>query len=547
MPINPKYKFLSETGPGGNAFGAGMALWGGPSEAPQRATPYIPGGLTPDIVNAVRAARQTQPAQPAPQVNRPATQPVAPVAPMQPMAQPEQFQYEPMEEFDVNGPYISEQRTTQAGMEGIGSWDSLPMGEQGTKILPPNAMAPVREDEPAQLSNPEIPENFDRTTISQKAQAMGMDPRQLFVALAELSAGLGNIKGQPQQSTARGFYEMQKKYENQDRDNAMRAMQLEQPKQANPLDATRMELMRAQTDLARNKAQTEQELNDPTSPRSKALRSALEVYMQKSMGIPQWKSMPEMTGTDVYKWLSPLNFAIGQQMQSQRAAEQIQSTERQLQDRLDFQAQMKAADPLAEQYKQEQIKLMQARRREMEAGRGGGTANLPEVAGGEPKMSQKAVKMASELRKEYQNNAVTKTTRDVKTQWNKVKDVLENPSAAGDMAAIFMFMKTLDPGSTVREGEYKSAAEATSAAGRVQTYAQNVSNGSKLNPEQRLDFKRTIEKFYRAQMKEQERVNREYRALAERSGIDARDLMIESEDGAAPQKLRSVHDLPDAR
>jgi ribosomal protein L20A (L18A) len=160
--------------------------------------------------------------------------------------------------------------------------------------------------------------------------------------------------------------------------------------------------------------------------------------------------------------------------------------------------------------------------------------------------------LASDLRKEYQNNAVTKTSRDVKTQWAKVKEVMDNPSAAGDMAAIFMFMKTLDPGSTVREGEYKSAAEATSALGRVQTSLLQAKSGDKLNPAQRADFRKVMEKFYRAQMKEQARVNKQYSDLAGRQGINPADLMIEDVDSVqsepgTPRKVRSVNDLPDVR
>jgi hypothetical protein len=83
-----------------------------------------------------------------------------------------------------------------------------------TRILPPQ--------------EPALPQGFENTEIAKRGQAMGMDPRQILVALAEFSAGLGNIKGKPQQSTARSFYEMQKKYEQQNRQNAMGDMRLAQ-------------------------------------------------------------------------------------------------------------------------------------------------------------------------------------------------------------------------------------------------------------------------------------------------------------------------------
>lgn len=365
----------------------------------------------------------------------------------------------PMPQVNTEIPQMPEQPQPEV-VENVG-----PQGFEGNFQELPMASEPPQPDKHNDQQNQEL-QRFEQTKLAQRGREMGFDPRQLMVALAQFSAGMGNIKGKDTKSTAADFYSMQKNYENQQADRDFQQQKFAaamQPKTVDPLN-------------------------------QEYLKARIAEMNRKGQPVPA--------------------------------------------------AQPKPVDPLDQQYRQEQIELMRTRRRALEAGMGS-DASLPEVAGGEPKMSPKSIKMASELRKEYQNNAITKTTRDVKAQWNKVRDVLENPSAAGDMAAIFMFMKTLDPGSTVREGEYKSAAEATSAAGRVQTYAQNVSNGSKLNPEQRLDFKRTIEKFYRAQIKEQDRVNKEYRQLAERSGIDARDLMIESDD--APKKLKSINDLPDVR
>ena len=79
MPINPFYNFTNEQADlGSGAFAAANALWQGPQ--PGRVTPPIPGGITPDIRQAVLMGREPQP--------QPAAPVAAPVAPPAPIAAP---------------------------------------------------------------------------------------------------------------------------------------------------------------------------------------------------------------------------------------------------------------------------------------------------------------------------------------------------------------------------------------------------------------------------------------------------------------------------
>jgi hypothetical protein len=198
-------------------------------------------------------------------------------------------------------------------------------------------------------------------------------------------------------------------------------------------------------------------------------------------------------------------------------------------------------DPLKQKFMEAQIANLQARTKNELLG-GQQAAAKP----GQPQtLNPKQIKNATDLRKEYQNNPVTKTSTDLNAMWGKVQEVMNNPSAAGDMASIFMFMKALDPGSTVREGEYKSAAEATSALGRVQQSLQKAGSGQNLTPQQRADFKSIMEKFYRAQMKAQARVDEQYKGLAGRTGVNPQDLLMNESN--QPATIKSVNDLPDVR
>lgn len=61
-------------------------------------------------------------------------------------------------------------------------------------------------------------------------------------------------------------------------------------------------------------------------------------------------------------------------------------------------------------------------------------------------------------------------------------------SAAGDLALIFAFMKMLDPGSTVREGEFATAQNTTGVPGRILNAYNKALTGERLNPTQRKEF-----------------------------------------------------------
>jgi hypothetical protein len=62
------------------------------------------------------------------------------------------------------------------------------------------------------------------------------------------------------------------------------------------------------------------------------------------------------------------------------------------------------------------------------------------------------------------------------------------PSAAGDIAGIYAFMKGQDPGSTVREGEFATAQNAAGVDGRVASLYNKLLRGERLTEAQRYDF-----------------------------------------------------------
>ena len=89
-----------------------------------------------------------------------------------------------------------------------------------------------------------------------------------------------------------------------------------------------------------------------------------------------------------------------------------------------------------------------------------------------------------------------------------------------DIALIFSFMKTLDPGSTVREGEFATAANAGGIPDRiVATYNKALKGEFLADDEQRNNFINTAKKSYFGLTTEAKSVADRYRSMAKDRGI----------------------------
>jgi hypothetical protein len=112
----------------------------------------------------------------------------------------------------------------------------------------------------------------------------------------------------------------------------------------------------------------------------------------------------------------------------------------------------------------------------------------------------------------------------------------EDPSAAGDMALIFNFMKVLDPGSTVREGEFATAQNATGVSGRVQSLYNNIVRGERMTEAQRADFTGRTQKLFKSAQKQQDVLRGQYDKLANKFGLDPSTVLVDVVDREAQDK-----------
>ena len=120
------------------------------------------------------------------------------------------------------------------------------------------------------------------------------------------------------------------------------------------------------------------------------------------------------------------------------------------------------------------------------------------------------------------------------------------PTNADDLALIYSYIKLLDPGSVVREGEIKLSQQATPLVGRlVQQYRRLYSDkGGILDPRTRLDYLNTTDTLYegvkRANQPEVERIS----SVAASRGADVENVLTSSERSLLSQPGRGATGAP---
>jgi hypothetical protein len=100
-------------------------------------------------------------------------------------------------------------------------------------------------------------------------------------------------------------------------------------------------------------------------------------------------------------------------------------------------------------------------------------------------------------------------------------------TAAGDMSRIFGYMKILDPGSTVREGEYASAENARGVPSTVMATYNKVLNGQRLTPQQRQEFTQSAGDLVNSQKQQFETQKKYYSDVATHYKIAPQNIIYD--------------------
>jgi hypothetical protein len=138
--------------------------------------------------------------------------------------------------------------------------------------------------------------------------------------------------------------------------------------------------------------------------------------------------------------------------------------------------------------------------------------------------SEKRPEAEGKLRKEYSDQ--TKSYQDVKSAFSRITASQNN--AAGDLSLIFNYMKMLDPGSTVREGEFATAQNATGVPNRILNRYNNIISGERMTLGQRKEFVGQAKTLYGQDRVQENTVRKGLERIAKGYGLDPQNIFYEA-------------------
>lgn len=142
-----------------------------------------------------------------------------------------------------------------------------------------------------------------------------------------------------------------------------------------------------------------------------------------------------------------------------------------------------------------------------------------------------------DFRKEF-----TKVSGDfikVRDAQSRIEASAKDPSAAGDLALIFNYMKVLDPGSTVREGEFATAQNAAGIPARLRAQWNAVLSGQRLADTQRADFVNRSRLLFGRQEQQYNKTRKIYENIARRNGLDVESVLPDYSIAEQPVEIEN--------
>lgn len=150
----------------------------------------------------------------------------------------------------------------------------------------------------------------------------------------------------------------------------------------------------------------------------------------------------------------------------------------------------------------------------------------------------------AKFRKEYSDQ--TKGYQEVKSAYQRI--LASEDSAVGDLSLIFGYMKMLDPGSVVREGEFATAQNAAGVPDRVMNLYNRAVSGQRLDPSQRQSFKGQAAKLYKTAATQEETVRNGIGRIATGYGLKTQNIFYAPTEvtPAAPAAAQKAAPTPAA-
>lgn len=150
--------------------------------------------------------------------------------------------------------------------------------------------------------------------------------------------------------------------------------------------------------------------------------------------------------------------------------------------------------------------------------------------------------LATKLSDDYEQRS--KDFYTIRDAYNKIVSAAKNPSAAGDMALLFGYMKLLDPNSVVRETEYATAQNAGSIPETIRARYNAAVNGKKLDEAQRKDFVDRSKKVFETSKQQQDILKKDFESRAVKYGVPT-DLVVRETEALSQELVASEKEAAD--
>lgn len=142
--------------------------------------------------------------------------------------------------------------------------------------------------------------------------------------------------------------------------------------------------------------------------------------------------------------------------------------------------------------------------------------------------AEKRPELEGKMRKEY--NDQTKPYQEVKSAYGRV--LSSEDTAVGDLSLIFGYMKMLDPGSVVREGEFATAQNAAGVPERIMNIYNKVATGQRLSPSQRDSFKGQAKGLYSSALEGEKTVRTGLERISKGYGLNTNNIFYSATEQA---------------
>lgn len=208
-------------------------------------------------------------------------------------------------------------------------------------------------------------------------------------------------------------------------------------------------------------------------------------------------------------------------------------------------AQLKKSIPTLEKLYEVESKGLEAKNKAQEAA----LKRQQDLLDAERKLKTERFSTTQSLRKEYTAHPVTKSTNVMEEAYSKIQNT--EATGAGDMALVFNYMKVLDPGSTVREGEFKSAAESGGLPSAIQGLYNKIKGDGLLDDKTRRQIRQQSRLYLEQQVARQQQVDEQFRDVAETNELDWTQVGMErtvqkkqpESTQVSPQQLEKIRQV----